>query len=133
MRSILFWREGSSYTDIKSLEPKESTSQLNLTCSSDEVSTTSDDKLSSQSTSARSLKQIIADSLSNRSEFGRSTAQADLLKSVDRSSIKPIVAQSAVAKLSRLEAERLTCKSAIDTFFQNIDRANQINPLLEAV
>lgn len=69
-----------SYTDIKSLEPKESTSQLNLTCSSDKVSTASTDKLSSQSTPARSLKQIIADSLSNRSEFGRSATSTDVLK-----------------------------------------------------
>jgi predicted nucleic acid-binding protein len=67
-----------SYTDIKSLEPKESTSQLDLTCSSDKVSTASTDKLSSQSTPARPLKEIIADSLSNRSAFGRSTASTDV-------------------------------------------------------
>jgi hypothetical protein len=43
-----------SYTDVKSLETHESTRQLDLTCSSDKVSTPSTDKLSPQSTNTRS-------------------------------------------------------------------------------
>ena len=70
-----------SYTGVKSLEPKESSHQLDLTCSSDKVSSPSGDNSSPRSTNARSLKQIIADGLLNQSAFDRLTARADLLKS----------------------------------------------------
>ncbi len=91
-----------SYTDIKSLEPKESTSQLDLTCSSDKVSTSPTDKLLPQS-NARSISQIIIDALLNPS-----TAQVD------------------IAKFGSLESERLTCKSSFDTLKASIER-NQLS------
>jgi hypothetical protein len=77
--------------------------------------------------------------------IARSTAQANILKSdgsataahsslIDRLSIKPILArltaQANVAKISSLMPENLACKSSLDTFVKGIDRANQINPLL---
>lgn len=70
-----------SYIGVKSLELKESSHQLDLTCSSDKVDSPSGDELSPRSTNARSIKQIIADGLLNQSAFDRLTVRADLLKS----------------------------------------------------
>ncbi len=79
LNKILYY--SPSYIGVKLLEPKESNSQLNLASSSDKVSTPSTDEFSPQSKNARSIEQIIADSLSNRPAFARSTAQANILKS----------------------------------------------------
>jgi hypothetical protein len=56
-----------SHTGIKLLESKESSSQLDIKCSSDKVSTASTDKLSPQSTNARSINRIIIDAFLNPS------------------------------------------------------------------
>ena len=69
-----------SYICARSLKPKESSHQLDLTCSSDKVSSKSTDKLSPQLTNSRSLGKTIADGLSNRSVHTRSIAKVDILK-----------------------------------------------------
>jgi hypothetical protein len=104
-----------SYTDVKSLETHESTRQLDLTCSSDKVSTPSTDKLSPQSTNTRSIRQVILDALS-QPVFNRSTAYAD------------------VAKLRNLGLESLTYKTSIDTLKVGIDRGLSIkSPALQPI
>ena len=90
-----------SYIGVKLLEPKESNSQLNLTSSSDKVFTPSTDKLSPQSTNARSLEQIIANILSNQFAHTRSTASSSRLD-MSIPSIEPRHARS-TASSSRLD------------------------------
>lgn len=68
-----------SYTSVKSLEPKESSHQLDLTCSSDKVSSPSGDNSSPRSTNARSIQQVILDALS-QPVFNRATAHSNVLK-----------------------------------------------------
>jgi hypothetical protein len=54
-----------SYTGIKSLEPKESSHQLDLTCSSDKVSSPSGDELLPRSRYARSMTQANIQNISD--------------------------------------------------------------------
>jgi hypothetical protein len=68
-----------SYTGIKSLDPKESSHQLDLTCSSEKVSIPSLDNASLRSTHVQSLEQIFLDAFS-QPLLDRSTAQANTAK-----------------------------------------------------
>ena len=141
-----------SYIGVKLLEPKESNSQLNLTSSSDKVFTPSTDKLSPQSTNARSLEQIIANILSNQFAHTRSTASSSRLDMsipsieprharstassslVDLSipSIEPrharSTAQANVVKNNSLIPENLAYKSYFDTLRESISHRDQVLP-----
>jgi predicted nucleic acid-binding protein len=123
-----------SYTDIKSLKLNESTSQLDITSSSDKVSTSSTDKLSPQSTNARSINRIIIDAFLNPSSerltckssldtlrasiernqlsiksSDRSTAYIDIMISTGRS-VAHIAYESPFEKVRKimLQAERVS-------------------------
>jgi hypothetical protein len=121
-----------SYTGVKSLEPKESSHQLDLTCSSDKVFSPSGDELLPRSRYARStayadvakLRSLGLESLTCKSFL-------DVLKeSIDRGlSIKSSARSTAyadVAKLRSLGLESLTCKTSIDTLKVGIDRGLSI-------
>jgi hypothetical protein len=66
-----------SYTGVKSLEPKESSHQLDLTCSSDKVSSPSGDNSSPRSKRFQAIEQIILDSLSIKSSAFQPIAQLE--------------------------------------------------------
>ncbi|WP_310489974.1 PIN domain-containing protein [Chamaesiphon sp. VAR_69_metabat_338] len=136
-----------SYTDVKSLEPKESSHQLDITCSSAKVSIASDDKSSLRSRRFQAIEQIFLDALS-QPVLDRSTAQVNAVKLsglAGKSSIDALKASIDRDKLSmksfaQIESKRFggiadtalqAHESPLDILKESIGCFSQINPLLK--
>jgi hypothetical protein len=94
-----------SYTDVKSLEPKESSHQLDITCSSAKVSIASDDKSSLRSRRFQAIEQIFLDALS-QPVLDRSTAQVNAVK------LSGLAGKSSINALkASIDRDKLSMKS----------------------